>query len=117
MDTSSSIQTFRLQIDVTFVFAVSILSFPNIFCSGNLFRIANAGRCNFNNIDVISDIETIGTVSFGNFTTTQIIMNKDDCYLQNNTNQSFYLGFDPFYVTVLYYFSFVNFKLLFSEDK
>ena len=29
--------SFRLQIEVTYVLAVSILSFSNIFCSGNLF--------------------------------------------------------------------------------
>ena len=37
----------------------------------------NADRCNFNDIDVITDIGTIGTICFGNFATTQIIMNKE----------------------------------------
>ena len=47
-------------------------------------------RCNFNDIDVITDIGTIGTISFGNFATTQIIMNKDHFYvLQNNTNKDY----------------------------
>ena len=35
------------------------------------------GWCNFNDIDVITDIGTIGNISFGNFAITQIIMNKD----------------------------------------
>ena len=34
-------------------------------------------RCNFNNNDLITDIGTIGTISFGNFATMQINMNKD----------------------------------------
>ena len=47
-------------------------------------------RCNFNDIDVITDIGTIGTISFGNFATTQIIWNKDHFYvLQNNTNKDY----------------------------
>ena len=46
--------------------------------------------CNLNDCDVITDIETIGNIFFGNFPTTQIIMNKDNYYLlQSNTNQSF----------------------------
>ena len=50
----------------------------------------SAGQCNFNDIDVITDIGTIGTISFGHFATTQIIMNKDNCYLfQNNTNKDY----------------------------
>ena len=49
-----------------------------------------AARFNFNDIDVITDIGTIGTVSFGNFATTQIIMNKDNSYLlQINTNKDY----------------------------
>ena len=45
-------------------------------------------RCNFNDIDAITDIGTIGTVSFGNFAITQINRNNDDLYfLQNNTNK------------------------------
>ena len=47
-------------------------------------------RCNFNNIDVITDIGTVGNIFFGNFATTQMIMNKDTFYLlQNNSNQNF----------------------------
>ena len=47
-------------------------------------------RCDFNNIDVIIDIGTIGTISFGNFAATQINRSKDNFYLvQNNTSQSF----------------------------
>ena len=45
-------------------------------------------RCNFNDIDVIIDIETIGTISFGNFAATQTIMNKDNFnIIQNNAKQ------------------------------
>ena len=45
-------------------------------------------RCNFNDIDAITDIGTIGTASFGNFAITQINRNNDDLYfLQNNTNK------------------------------
>ena len=68
-------------------------------------------QCDFNNIDVIIDIGTIGTISFGNFAATQInrskdnfilfkitltkiimpiFINKNNIYLlQNNTSQSF----------------------------
>ena len=46
--------------------------------------------CNFNNIDVITDIGTIGTTSFGNFATTQININEDNFYLlQKNTNKDY----------------------------
>ena len=44
-------------------------------------------QCNFNGIDLITDI---GFIFFGNFTTTQIIMNKDSYnLLQNNTNKDY----------------------------
>ena len=47
-------------------------------------------RCNFNDIDVITNIGTTGTISFRNFATTQIIMNKDNFYLlPNNTNKGY----------------------------
>ena len=47
-------------------------------------------QANFNDIDIITDIGTTGTTSFGNFATTQIIMNKDNFYLlQNNTNKNY----------------------------
>ena len=47
-------------------------------------------QSNFNDIDIITDIGTTGTTSFGNFATTQIIMNKDNFYLlQNNTNKNY----------------------------
>ena len=46
--------------------------------------------CNLNDCEVITDIETIGNIFFGNFPRTQIIMNKDNYYLlQSNANQSF----------------------------
>ena len=45
-------------------------------------------RCNFNDIDVITDFGTIGTKSFGNIATIQINRNNDKFYfLQNNTNR------------------------------
>ena len=44
-------------------------------------------RRNFIDIDVITDIGTIGTISYGNFATMQMIMNKDNiCFLRNSTN-------------------------------
>ena len=45
---------------------------------------------NFNDIDVITDFGTIGTVSFGNITTIQINRNNDNIYfLQNNMNRDY----------------------------
>ena len=47
-------------------------------------------RCDFKYIDVIIDIGTIGTISFGNFAATQINRSKDNFYLvQNNTNKGY----------------------------
>ena len=47
-------------------------------------------RCKFNNIDVITDIETIGTNSLGIFATTQQNKSKDNFYLlQNNTYKNY----------------------------
>ena len=47
-------------------------------------------RSNFNDIDVITNIGTTGSISFRNFATTQIIMNKDNFYLlPNNTNKGY----------------------------
>ena len=52
-------------------------------------------RCNFNDIDVIMDIGTIGTISFGNFATIQINMKKDNFYiLQSNTNKDYNANID-----------------------
>ena len=34
-------------------------------------------RCNFNDIDVITDFGTVGTISFGNIATMQINRNND----------------------------------------
>ena len=46
--------------------------------------------CNFNNIDVITDIGTIGTISCGNIATTQINKNEYNFYLlQNNTKKDY----------------------------
>ena len=41
--------------------------------------------CNFNDIDVITDIGTTWNIPFKNFAATQIIMNKDE----NNTNKDY----------------------------
>ena len=47
-------------------------------------------RCNFNDINVITGIGTIGTISLENFATTQINNNKANFYfLQNNTNKNY----------------------------
>ena len=51
-------------------------------------------RCNFDDIEPITDIGTIGIISFENFATTQIITNKDTnkdnfYLLQNNTNKEY----------------------------
>ena len=46
-------------------------------------------RCNFNDIDVITDFGIIGTMFFGNIATMQINTNNDKFYfLQNNTNRN-----------------------------
>ena len=46
-------------------------------------------RYNFQDIDVITDIKAIGTISAGNFTTTQIIMNMNFCLFQNNASKDY----------------------------
>ena len=47
-------------------------------------------RCNFNDIDVITDFGTIGTISFGNIATMQTNRNNDKFYfLQNNSNRDY----------------------------
>ena len=47
-------------------------------------------RCCFNDIDVVTDIGTTGTASFGNLATAQILMDKDNFFLlQNNTNKDY----------------------------
>ena len=53
-------------------------------------------QCNFNEIDVITDIGTIGTMFFGNFATMQINRNNlfkvnffNTFFLQNNTNKDY----------------------------
>ena len=47
-------------------------------------------RCNFNDIDAITDFGTIGTISIGNIATMQINRNSDKYYfLQNNTNRGY----------------------------
>ena len=47
-------------------------------------------RCNFNDIDVITDFGIIGTIFFGNIATMQINTNNDKFYfLQNNTNRNY----------------------------
>ena len=47
-------------------------------------------RFDFNNIDVITDIETIGTNLLGIFATTQLNRSKDNFYLlEINTNKDY----------------------------
>ena len=47
--------------------------------------------CNFNDNDVITDIGTIGTLSFGDIARMQINRNNDNFYfLQNNTNRDYH---------------------------
>ena len=47
-------------------------------------------RCNFNDIDVITDFGNIETICFGNIATMQINRNNDKFYfLQNNTNRDY----------------------------
>ena len=46
--------------------------------------------CNFNNIDVITDFGTTGTIFFVNIATMQINRNNTKFYfLQNNTNRDY----------------------------
>ena len=46
--------------------------------------------CNFNDIDVITDFGTTGTISFGNITTIQINRNNDKFYFpQDTTNRDY----------------------------
>ena len=52
-------------------------------------------HCNFNNIDVIADFGTTGTMSFGNIATMQINRNNDKFYfLQSNTNRGYNANID-----------------------
>ena len=47
-------------------------------------------RCNFNDIDVITDFGTTGAISSGNIATMEINRNNDKFYfLQNNTNRDY----------------------------
>ena len=47
-------------------------------------------RCNFSDIDVITDFGTIGTISFGNIAIMQINRNNDKfCFLKDNTNRDY----------------------------
>ena len=69
-------------------YSIISLTFSAPVTYSKLFWYRVLSQCNFNNIDVITDIGTIGTISFGNFATTQINRNKDNFYfLQNNTNK------------------------------
>ena len=58
---------FSLIIFEHFLFCEPILSQSDVVMS----------QCNLNDIDVMTDIGTIGATSFGNFATTQIIVNKE----------------------------------------
>ena len=77
--------SFRCRITVTAVLVVCILLFPNISALGTYSKLI---WCNFNVIDIITDIGT--TISFGIFGTAPIIINKDNFYvLQNNTSKNY----------------------------
>ena len=52
------------------------LTFSTIFSYSDIML----SQCNFNYIDVINDIETIRTISFGKFATTQINRNNDNFF-------------------------------------
>ena len=58
---------------------------PILSCSGIML-----GRCNFNDIDIITAFWTIGTISLGNIGTVEINRNNDKFFfLQNNTNRDY----------------------------
>ena len=98
MDTSLLIRhrfhvemSFRRQIDLIFVLAISII-FKHFLLWEPILSYCGImlSCCNFNNIDVITDFGTIGTISFGNIATMQINRNNDKFYfLQNNTNRDY----------------------------
>ena len=52
------------------------LTFSAIFSYSDIML----SQCNFNYIDLINDIETIRTISFGKFATTQINRNNDNFF-------------------------------------
>ena len=52
------------------------LTFSTIFSYSDIML----SQCNFNYIDLINDIETIRTISFGKFATTQINRNNDNFF-------------------------------------
>ena len=52
------------------------LTFSAIFSYSDIML----SQCNFNYIDLINDIETITTISFGKFATTQINRNNDNFF-------------------------------------
>ena len=69
--------SFRRRIDVTSVLTVSILLFPTFLLWEPILSYSGIvmSRCNFNVTIVIG---TTGTISYGNFATTQINRNKDN---------------------------------------
>ena len=62
------------------------LTFSAIFSYSDIML----SQCNFNYIDLINDIETIRTISFGKFATTQINRNNDNFFFLQNSNNKDY---------------------------
>ena len=58
--------------------------------------------CNFNDIDVITDFRTIGTIFFVNIATMQINRNNTKFYFhQNNTNRDYNVNITKNYTNLL----------------
>ena len=82
---SSNRRNFHTRCFHSIIFLHFLLWEPILSYSGIMLS-----RCNFNDIDVITDFGTIGTISFGNIATMQINSNYDKFFfLQNNTNRDY----------------------------
>ena len=82
--------SFRRQTDVTLYSLFPFYHFWHFLLWKPILNYSGImlSRCNFNDIDVITDFGTIGTISFGNIATMQINRKNDKFYfLQNNTNR------------------------------
>ena len=89
----TSIRRGNFEVDSTFkIDKISLLPFYHFLTFSALGtyskRIWYSAWVDINDIDVITDIGTIGNISFGNFATTQKIMNKG-YFLKNNTNKDY----------------------------
>ena len=84
--------SFRRQIDVTSALCFHSIIFWHFLLWEPILNYSGImlSRCNFNDIDVITDFGIIGTIFFGNISTMQINTNNDKFYfLQNNTNRNY----------------------------